>query len=59
MRLAPLLLPLCLAASPHAQVIGDCALGRAHAFLDMNEVEAHVYNNGALFYGPETNSGDG
>ncbi|HYE97080.1 MAG TPA: hypothetical protein VD962_12805, partial [Rubricoccaceae bacterium] len=60
MRLAtPFFLFIALVGVPRAQEVGDCALGTAEADLDVNEVQARVFNTGSLFYGNTTTRGDG
>ena len=55
---AAFLIPLLLTAPLRAQVVGDCAHGRAEADLAINDVRARVFNTGSLFYG-NTTFGDG
>lgn len=38
------------AATAHAQTTGRCAPAEAEVFLDVNNVRAHIFNNGALFW---------
>ena len=53
-------LALIVAATPvSAQVVGDCAPGRAEADLDINDVQARLFNGGNLFFGNSTVAGDG
>lgn len=47
MGLAALFCSVALAQTP-----GSCALGRAQAVLDANDVQATLLNTGTLFYGP-------
>src|SRR5690606_3642464 len=42
-----------------AQQVGTCAPGTAEKALDINDVRAHVFNGGNLFFGNVTTSGDG
>jgi hypothetical protein len=42
-----------------AQTVGDCDLGTAERDLDINDVQARVFNGGNLFYGNTTVAGDG
>ncbi|MEP0545612.1 MAG: T9SS type A sorting domain-containing protein [Rhodothermales bacterium] len=42
-----------------AQTVGDCETGRAQADLDVNDVNARVFNTGSLFFGNATVAGDG
>ncbi len=61
MRLAPLL-SLLLTAGAAAQTAptpGTCALGRAEALIHPGQIEAAVYNTGALFFGNDRTNGDG
>jgi len=55
-----LLFAIALVASPgFAQTPGSCALGTAQEFLDASNVQASLLNNGNLFFGGSTTSGDG
>lgn len=56
-----LALVLLLAGSPFAtaQTVGDCERGTAEADLDINAVQARIFNNGNLFYGNTTVDGTG
>ncbi len=54
-----LVLLLLLAPAAVAQQVGDCALGTAEKVLDINDVRAHVFNGGNLFYGNVTTNGNG
>ncbi|HEX8299092.1 MAG TPA: hypothetical protein VF594_08010 [Rubricoccaceae bacterium] len=56
MRLAALVFALSCAAMPGvraqtAPAPASCVLGRAQATLDIGDVEARIFNTGALFYG--------
>ena len=54
------LLAAALVASPVlAQPPGSCTLGTAQRTLDVSNVQASVFNNGNLFFGGSTTSGDG
>ena len=48
----PLLLLLCLPLTlpAQAQTTGTCAEAQAQAFLEVNNVRARIFNNGALFW---------
>ena len=50
---------LLLLPTAAAQQVGDCALGTAEKVLDINDVRAHVFNGGNLFYGNVTTNGNG
>ncbi|HEX8298404.1 MAG TPA: hypothetical protein VF594_04520 [Rubricoccaceae bacterium] len=53
-RVSTLLACTVLCATARAQPApspGSCVLGRAQATLDIGDVEATVFNTGALFYG--------
>src|SRR5690606_6241947 len=54
-----LLLLLAPLAPVSAQQVGTCAPGTAEKVLDINDVRAHVFNGGNLFFGNVTTSGDG
>jgi len=55
--LAIILLLTLVAAPVEAQVVGDCEHGTAEADLDINAVQARVFNNGNLFFGNTTVTG--
>ena len=59
MRLLILLASALLASSALAQTPGSCTTGTAQAFLDVSDVQASLFNTGALFFGGSTTSGDG
>ena len=56
LRVVIVLLVLNTLQASRAQTPGTCVTGAAYADLDVNEVEARLYNTGALFYG---NAGSG
>ena len=61
-RLASLIgvLAISLWAVPAAaQTTGSCEAGTAQAYLDVGDVQASLFNNGGLFYGGSTTSGNG
>jgi len=56
----PLILLSALVIGPaSAQTVGDCESGTAEADLDINAVQARIFNNGNLFYGNTTVDGTG
>lgn len=59
MRALLLLASAMLASSAFAQTPGSCGVGTAQAFLDVSDVQASLFNTGALFFGGTTTSGDG
>ncbi|MEO0558777.1 MAG: T9SS type A sorting domain-containing protein [Bacteroidota bacterium] len=58
-RLVLLFASALMSASTAAQTPGSCEVGTAQAFLDVSDVQASLFNNGALFFGGSTTSGDG
>ena len=59
-RLCLLLGLLTFGALPAAaQVVGDCEPGTAERGLNINDVRAHVFNGGNLFFGNTTTAGNG
>ncbi|MEO0558899.1 MAG: T9SS type A sorting domain-containing protein [Bacteroidota bacterium] len=55
-----ILLAISMVALPVlAQTPGSCSLGTAQEFLDDSNVQASLLNNGNLFFGGSTTSGDG
>ena len=48
-----------LASSALAQTPGSCEIGTAQAFLDVSDVQASLFNTGALFDGGTTTNSDG
>ncbi|GAB5536055.1 MAG: hypothetical protein Rubg2KO_23040 [Rubricoccaceae bacterium] len=59
MRLLLLLASALLALPALAQTPGSCEVGTAQAFLDVSDVQASLFNDGALFFGGSTTAGNG
>ena len=59
LRLLAAALATLVAVPASAQVVGNCAPGRAEADLNINDVQARLFNGGNLFFGNSTVAGDG
>ena len=58
-KLLLLLLIAGLAPQAFAQAPGNCRTGQAITFMNINDVQASLFNTGGLFYGGSTTSGNG